>query len=195
MKIVYHHRTRATDAQRVHILEIVQAFRKLGHEVLIASLVDTEAPQDAAKEAPEASWKKLARKIPFAYEAIQLGYNLIGIPLLLTKVISWKPDFIYERYSLFNFTGIAVARLTRKPLILEVNSPFVLEQKADKDIRAVRFAGWTERVICSAATKVIVVTNPLKRIMTGLGVAADRLVVMSNGINPDHMRPAEDSRP
>src|ERR1700729_1998830 len=100
MRIVYHHRTRATDAQRVHILEIVNAFRELGHEVTIASLVDTEAPQDVAKEAAEAGWKHLARKIPFAHEAIQLGYNVVGVPLLLSKVLRWKPVFIYERYSL-----------------------------------------------------------------------------------------------
>lgn len=195
MKIVYHHRTRATDAQRVHILEMIHAFRSLGHEVTVASLVDVEGPQDASKEAAEAPWRKIARKVPYAYEAIQLGYNLLGIPLLLSKVVSWNPDFLYERYSLFNFSGVLVAQITRKPLILEVNSPFYLEQKTDKDIRALRFAAWVERIICRAACKVIVVSNPLKRIMIQLGVPADRLIVMSNGINPDEMCTSDDSEP
>jgi glycosyltransferase involved in cell wall biosynthesis len=193
MRIVYHHRTRATDAQRIHILEIVKAFRALGNEVCIVSLVSTEGVQDTGKESKEATWKRIARKVPFAYEAIQLGYNLIGIPFLLWKVVRWKPRFIYERYSLFNFTGVVVAWLTRRVLILEVNSPFFLEQKADNDIRAARFAAWTELVICRAATKVIVVTHPLKRIMESLGVETDRLVVMTNGVNPVGMRSAADS--
>ena len=133
MKIVYHHRTRATDAQRIHILEMVRAFRKLGHEVEIVSLVDTERPQDPAKEAGEAGWKKLLRRIPFTAEAVQLGYNCVGIPLLVGKILAWRPDFIYERYSLFNFTGVVAARLTGRPLILEVNSPFALEEKAHNE--------------------------------------------------------------
>jgi glycosyltransferase involved in cell wall biosynthesis len=191
MKILYHHRTRATDAQRVHILEIVQAFRKIGHTVEIVSLVDTEGEQDISREVEEVGWKNLVRRIPFAYEAVQLGYNLVGIPLLLRRIFSGKPDFIYERYSLFNFTGVVAAKLTGRPLILEVNSPFAIEQKADQDIRAVRFAQWTEKAICSAATKVIVVSGPLRRIMTEeVGVPAEKLVLMPNGVNPGHMRPA-----
>ena len=190
MKILYHHRTRATDAQRVHILEIVQAFRKLGHEAQIASIVETEGEQDISREVEEVGWKTLIRRIPFAYEAIQLGYNLIGIPLLLRKVLSWKPDFIYERYSLFNFTGVVVARLTGRPLILEVNSPFALEQKTDREIRAARLALWTERQICSLATKVIVVSGPLRRIMVEIGIHPDKLVLIPNGVNPEHMQPS-----
>jgi len=191
MRIVYHHRTRATDAQRVHILAMVNAFRQLGHDVAIASLVKTEGIQDVAKETSEAAWKQMARKIPFAYEVVQLAYNVFGIPLLLAKVLSWNADFIYERYSLFNFAGTIVARLTRRPLILEVNSPFFLEQKTDNDIRAWRFAGWAERYVCQAATRVIVVTGPLKRIMIGLGVPAERLVVMPNGVDREHMRTSD----
>ncbi len=193
MKIVYHHRTRATDAQRIHILEIVRAFRKLGHQVEIASLVDTEAEQDPTKEAGEASWKRIVRRIPFTAEAIQIGYNLVGIPLLLSKVMSWKPDFIYERYSLFNFTGVVVARLTGRPLILEVNSPFALEEKAHNDIRAIGLATWAERMVCRWASRVIVVTGTLRRIMIGMGVDADHLVVMPNGIDPDHMHGGDSS--
>jgi glycosyltransferase involved in cell wall biosynthesis len=190
MKILYHHRTRATDAQRVHILEIVQAFRGLGHQVEIVSLVETDGAQRMDREVAEVGWKKVISRIPFAHEAVQLGYNLVGFPLLLSKTLAVKPDFIYERYSLFNFTGVLVARLTGRPLILEVNSPFAIEQKADREIWAERFAQWTERLICSAATKVIVVSSPLRRIMARIGVPDDKLVLMSNGVNRDHMKPA-----
>jgi glycosyltransferase involved in cell wall biosynthesis len=184
MRIVYHHRTRSTDAQRIHILEIVRAFRELGHEVDVASLVDPEtAQQDAARDAGEAGWKTLVRRIPFGYEAVQLGYNLVGIPMLAARLLKQRPDFIYERYSLFNFTGVAAARLFGIPLILEVNSPFALEQARDGDIRSRRFADWTERLICNAATRVIVVSTPLRRILSEEGVRPEKLTVMPNGVN------------
>jgi hypothetical protein len=127
MRIVYHHRTRSTDAQRIHIQEIVRAFEELGHTVEVVSLVSLNtAPEDARRDAGEAGWKKLVRKIPYAYEAVQLAYNLVGIPMLLVELLRRKTDFIYERYALFNFTGVVAARLCGIPLVLEVNSPFAL---------------------------------------------------------------------
>src|SRR5579862_10010420 len=105
MKILYHHRTRATDAQKVHILEMVGAFRELGHEVTVASLVETEnQSSEPDRDARGSRWKSLLRRIPFSMEVVQLGYNLFAIPWLLSKIRSSRPDFIYERYSLLNFS-------------------------------------------------------------------------------------------
>jgi glycosyltransferase involved in cell wall biosynthesis len=182
MKILYHHRTRGTDAQRVHILQIVNAFRELGHEVEIASLVETEQ-QNVEREAAEASWKKWVRKMPFAYEAVQLAYNVFGFPWLVKKILSGRFDFIYERYSLFCFCGVLAARLTGRKIILEVNSPFALEQAREKDIRAAGFANWMERLVCNWATKVIVVSGPLRRIMEQNGIRSSKLVLIPNGVN------------
>ena len=35
MKFIYHHRTLADGAEGIHISEMVNAFRQLGHEVLV----------------------------------------------------------------------------------------------------------------------------------------------------------------
>lgn len=191
MEILYHHRTRATDAQRVHILELVNALRGLGHRVEIVSVVETEGERkDAAHEAGEAGWKRFVRRIPCAYELIQIGYNLVGLPMLLKRLHAGHFDFIYERYALFNFAGVVAGRLARKPVILEVNSPLALELKRDNDIRGAAFANWTERVICNAASRVIVVSGPLRRMLVANGVRDEKLVVMTNGVNLEHLRPA-----
>src|SRR5260370_14120993 len=124
MKIIYHHRTRSTDAQRIHIQEIVRAFERLGHEVEMVSLVPIAAGQeDAKRDAGDAFWKKLVRRIPFAYEIVQLAYNFVGIPMLLNKIFRGHADFIYDRYSLFNFTPALLAPLYRIPLLLQATSP------------------------------------------------------------------------
>lgn len=194
MRIVYHHRTRSTDAQRIHILEIAGAFQELGHEVEIVSLIHPEtAREDAARDAGEAAWKRLVRRIPWGYEAVQIGYNLVGIPMLLARLFARRADFIYERYSLFNCTGVVAARLFRIPIVLEVNSPFALEQSRDGDIRSGRFAAWTERVICNAATAIVVVSTPLKRILSGEGIRPEKIVVMTNGVNRERFTRNGDS--
>ncbi len=191
MKIVYHHRTRATDAQRVHILEIVHAFRAHGHSVRIASLVDTERRwEDASHEAKESWWKSLALKLPFAYECLQLGYNIFALPWLIRILNSEAADFVYDRYSLFNFAAVCAARLTRRPIVLEVNSPFAFEQGNHAEIRAVRLANWMERRICNMASIVIVVSGPLRRILIANGINAEKIVLMPNGVNIGHLESA-----
>jgi glycosyltransferase involved in cell wall biosynthesis len=190
MKIIYHHRTRSTDAQRIHIQEIVRAFEELGHNIEVASLVPLNAEQhNAERDAGDALWKKLVRKIPFAYEIAQLGYNLIGIPMLLSRMLRGKTNFLYERYALFNFAGVITAKLCRIPLILEVNSPFALEQARDREIRAIGLARWTESRICNMATRVVVVSTPLARLMEAAGVAAEKIDVMANGVSLADFQP------
>lgn len=184
MKILYHHRTRATDAQKVHILEMVEAFRELGHPVTVASLVETERRSaNPEREAQEPSSKKFVRRVPLASEVIQLAYNLIGIPWLVYRIYRTGADLVYERYSLLNFSGVVAAALTGRKIVLEVNAPLALELGRENEIRAHKFAGWMERVICNSATKVVVVSGPLRKIMMQNGVRASKLCLLPNGVN------------
>ena len=179
----------------MHILEMVSAFRELGHEVTIASLVETEnRASEPEQEAKESGLKKLFRRIPLSSELVQLGYNLFAIPWLCANIRRSGADFIYERYSLLNFSGVAAAALMGKPLILEVNSPLALEMSREKEIRARNFAAWMERVICNRATKVIVVSGPLRRIMIENGVQESKLYLMPNGVNLHRFKSAAENR-
>jgi glycosyltransferase involved in cell wall biosynthesis len=183
MRIVYHHRTRSADAQRVHIQEMAEAFRELGHEVKLVSLVPTDRGQDnAQRDARNPFWQRCLWRVPLAYEAIQLAYNFAGVPMLAREVLREKTDLIYERYSLFNFTGVMVSKLCGIPLVLEVNSPFALEQRRDGQIRLRGLAAWTERKICNLATRVVAVSTPLARILEASGVRPEKIEVMTNGV-------------
>lgn len=186
MRVLYHHRTRGTDAQRVHIREMVNAFRESGHAVRMVEVASTET-RDAVREATEASWKTSVRHIPFAYDAVQLAYNLLGLPMLIWRILADRIDFVYERYSLYCFCGVLAARFTRRPIVLEVNSPFALEQGRDGDIRARRLAAWMERAIWRGATKVVVVSGPLRRILETSGVDRGNIALLPNGINVRHL--------
>jgi len=199
MRILYHHRTRAGDAQGVHIGELVNAFRSLGHSVEVVSLVAGSAPHSSSLATPsipdaqEHFAKRWARRVPFLFEVMQCGYNVAAAPWLIWRILRFQPDFLYERYSLFNCAGVLAAWLTGRPLILEVNSPLALEQHLEKEIRARRFSEWMERVICNAATKVLVVSGPLRRILIQLGVEESRLVVIPNGVNLAHFAEVGDA--
>src|ERR1035441_8022497 len=84
--------------------------------------------------------------------------------------------------------GVLVGKLCRVPVVLEVNSPFALEQQRDREIRLVGFAAWIERLICNLASHVIVVSTPLRRILEGAGVRPEKIEVMSNGVCLEHFQ-------
>ena len=83
------------------------------------SLVASEGGHRATvPEAKEPLSMRIARRLPLGYEVMHCGYNLVALPWLLWKTMFFRPDFVYERYSLFNFTGVLVAFLT--PVALQL---------------------------------------------------------------------------
>jgi len=193
MKILYHHRTRAEDAQGIHVQEMVNAFRELGHEVEIAAIASEGKNQ--ASESSESLTSRFAAKFPpLAYELLEILYNFYGFWLLAKKVISFRPHFIYERYSLYTVAGILVSKLFRIPLILEVNAPLAFEKKKYGKLALPAFAKTFERWICSHSDKTIVVSTALRKLLHDIGVPYEHMAVISNGINPQIFNPNIDNK-
>lgn len=184
MKILYHHRTQAEDGQAVHIRSLQRAFEQLGHEVFEVSLVQRAAPSGAASApARPPAWRALTRLPRFARELAEYAYTSIGRPKIVAAAARHKVDFIYERYAFGNAAGVLAARRLGLPLILEVNSPMVLELSKTRGLSFPRTAERLENWIFANADRVCVVTEALGEILVGLGVARDRLLVTQNGVD------------
>jgi len=207
MKILYHHRTQAEDAQGIHIAEIIKAFRKLGHRVEEVSLVSSaqgggsrEQKMSSRSGTPGSKknifWNAVARLSPKAfYEAMEIAYNLIGYRKLSRAIKKFWPDFIYERYALYTFAGVLAARRYGIPLILEVNSPLAYERKVYGKLVFPKMAEAFERWITSHATKTLVVSTPLKKHLVSLRVPEPQVEVVPNGIDPEHFDPGVSGEP
>jgi len=182
MKILYHHRTRGEDAQGVHIREIIRAMQDLGHEVHLCALRKKLARQPRESQTPIKIGQSSSN--PILYELMTIVYNLFGAIMLARSVWKFSPDMIYERYSLNTFCGILVSKLFGIPIILEVNSPLFYEQKKFEKLFFRSLSKTLERWICSNATKTIVVSHVMKDILHGMGVPAEKMEVLPNGINP-----------
>lgn len=195
MRILYHHRTQAGDAQGIHIAEMVRAFRRLGHEVEMVSLVGEGGgtAHDAGATSP---WAWVRRAVPAAaYEAMTLTYNAWGYGALAGAIRRRRPDVIYERYALNTVCGVWASRRFGVPLVLEVNAPLAAEQEALGEAAFRRLARRSERWICSNATRTLVVSAALGRRLVESGVPADALTVMPNGVDPERFHPAVDASP
>lgn len=188
MKILYHHRTRAGDAQGIHIEEMVHAFRELGNEVEVVAL---SGEGDRGSHDGESSWaaRILGSAPSWLYEVMSLAYNVYGYLMLRRRAHAFRPDVLYERYSLNTFCGIWMGRRTGLPVILEVNAPLALEQERLGKLAFRRLARRSERWICANSTWTIVVSDVLKELLAAKGVPRERMVVVTNGVDPRRFRP------
>jgi glycosyltransferase involved in cell wall biosynthesis len=188
MKLLYHHRTQSEDAQGIHIHEMVQAFRDLGHEVKLVALVEFDDARE--KKIRGNYWRGLYQCLPnWLYELIGLIYNLYGYRRLCRLIRIEHPDLIYERYSLNTFCGVWASRRFGVPLILEVNAPLCYEQNALGRLTFKRLAHFTERWICAHSTWTVVVSKVLKEFLIHEGVPAEKIWVMPNGIDSQKFHP------
>ena len=191
MRVLYHHRTQAEDAQGIHIYEMVGAFRELGHEVEMASL--TEVDHAAGKKTKGSRWGFITKWAPaWLYELMGLAYNLYGYRMMSAKIRKNRPDLIYERYSMNTVCGVWASRRFGIPMILEVNAPLAYEQEKLGQLAFKRLARFTERWTCSNSTRTIVVTGVMRDMIAELGVPKEHIVVMTNGINPEEFHPEID---
>jgi glycosyltransferase involved in cell wall biosynthesis len=190
--ILYHHRTTGQDAQGIHIQEILRAFRSLGHTTELVSFADKQRGGEAAAQSVVHAarpggerYRFLSRLRSFAivYELAELAYNLWGFHALARAVRRQRPALLYERYSLFNISGVLVSKLFRLPMVLEVNAPLAHEKQTYEKLVLRRLAYVAERWICSQSTRTIVVSTPMKKILVAQGVPEAKLVVVSNGVN------------
>jgi glycosyltransferase involved in cell wall biosynthesis len=198
VRILYHHRTRAGDAQGIHIAALCEALRALGHEVELVALVREARP--AAPKATEVAGTP-AREgaslfglpVPaWFYELLALAYNVPGFFMLAAAVLRRRPDLIYERYALFTLCGCWVARLFGVPFVLEVNAPLSQELGRHGGLAFARLARRLETRLLSSTTRTVVVSQAMADVFAAQGVPAGRMVVMHNGVDAAHFNPAID---
>jgi glycosyltransferase involved in cell wall biosynthesis len=145
MKILYHHRTRGAAVEGVHIRSIANALRAEGHHVDIMSFPGADPEVEENNTKPQAAKKSLSaviigiitKRFPeFMFEFLELAYNLVAWARIHRYVRTEKPDAIYERYSLFMFITVWLARRHCIPIVLEINDSALLDR-----IRPLLFVG------------------------------------------------------
>jgi glycosyltransferase involved in cell wall biosynthesis len=150
VRILYHHRTRGRHVEGVHIRGIVGALRELGHDVAVMSFpgADPERETEAATAPGRGRLARFVTKLPgIVFELFELLYN--GATLL-RMAWAWRraaPQLIYERYSLFLFATVWLARRRGIPLVLEINDSALVERVRPLTMTGVarRIEGWCLR--------------------------------------------------
>lgn len=183
MRILYHHRIASKDGQYVHIEELTQALRRQGHEIIMVApaLMENHKFGDGSGVVA-----RLKQQMPAGiYELLELAYSLVAFIKLIGSALRYRPDVIYERYNLYLPSGTWASRALKIPLLLEVNAPLFEERQRYNGIALPRLARWSEDYVWRHADRVLPVTRVLAKKIAARGVAANRIMVIPNGIDPE----------
>lgn len=183
MRILYSHRIQSRDGQSVHLEELVSAFNRAGHEVVVAG----PALYRGIDFGGESRFVGRVRRIlPAAVaELAEILYNIGGYWRIWRICRKWKPDFIYERYNLYYLAGMWASRRYRLPFFLEVNAPLAEERARFGGLGLPGLARALERLAWRSADRVLVVTAVLGEMAAAAGVPRERISIIPNGIDAD----------
>ena len=193
----------------VHVRVLSEALRCAGHTVVLAASAlnkdPWEIPQQVNAElmhlppSPEvvqavlgltAFNESIEVKNSLPGELRRILYNQQLAGQLERRLRNHAPDFILERASLYATAGAQVARALNVPLIVELNAPLALEQATYRATGLGTLAAQAEAWTLSRADSVCTVSAPLRDYVLSLGVAAERVQVLPNGVDTTLFYPA-----
>lgn len=104
--------------------------------------------------------------------------------------------FVYQRYALSQYSGVALARRLGVPLVTEFNGSEVwVSRNWGGALKYDRLMEDIERLNVLAADLVVVVSQPIKDDLIGWGVEPERILVNPNGVDTKKYSPEIDGAP
>ncbi len=165
----------------IHVQEVMRALGRQGVRVDLFA-ARCEGPRPAGLEAVRVhELPAIPRGDPGAREQAALAAN----PLLRAALESAGPfDAIYERYSLWSFAGMELARDRGVPGLLEVNAPLIEEQAEHRTLvdrgAALHVAGRA----FAAAHALLAVSAEVAAYLESFPGSRGRIHVVPNGVDP-----------
>ena len=168
-----------------HVRENCLTLKSLGHDLrIICTNIDGD---DSGREILDPILVPPARSRKLGFDLRHIVNDRRVARAARRLMAQWKPDAIYERYSLYSLTGTNLARRQRIPHLLEANAFMTVEQKSR--IRLMPLARWCERRIFRRSRHVVVVSDPLVKEVAALRGGEEGITRMPMAVNLGHFNP------
>jgi glycosyltransferase involved in cell wall biosynthesis len=164
-----------------HISGVINGLLEEGYSVDFASaggrLMTSESATYVQLQAPEHFG------VPWEYNYYRFNYDVVD---QLTRHYGDRPfDFIYQRLSIANFSGVLLSRKLKVPLIVEYNgSEAWVARNWGRPLREQALAEDAEAVCLKHAELVVTISDVLRDELLERGVPAERIVTYPNCIDP-----------
>lgn len=179
-----------------HMREMITAFRELGCEVFPIIMGGATAPNETAGS-PGLPLKNGLKRVVGArvWETLK-DVNLVRTDRsyessLRENIKTIEPDFIYERASYIQLSGVRSARKSSVPHLLEVNTPQLEERLRFTGTRSFLHKKNRERdreQLCSTDLILPVNTALKEYFMDRYSLDSSRFLVLPNAFNRDSIR-------
>ncbi len=168
-----------------HIAGVVNALSDMGYKVHLVSAGLQPMIRPAVQQTT------IAGPATFGFP---LDLNWLRFHFQMLSKLKLLPgnehQFLYQRMSLFNFTGVVLSRSWRVPLILEYNGSEVwVAQNWGTPLRFAKLGAAIEGVCLRHAHRVVVVSQALADDVIARGVDPERVVCYPNCVDPSHFSP------
>lgn len=168
-----------------HSIGVIKGFIELGYGVLCASSAMVQETQ----KLPLLGFLEL--KIPRYTRCLGHKMNAllsnITFTFYIIKLYRKHPiDFIYQRHSLLNCTGVLLRWWFKKPLVLEFNSSQIWSDDQALSKRKLKLRWlirWLEKINIKKADRIIAISQAIKNDLIKLGVKPERIVLNPNGVD------------
>jgi glycosyltransferase involved in cell wall biosynthesis len=170
-----------------HVAGVANAFHEIGVPVSFLSgdrveLID-ESRIPIQRVAPP-GWMRILPEVP------SIAYNWNFISAGNRSFTHCLPALIYQRASLFNYSGAYLAAKWNIPLVLEYNgSEIWVAENWGVPLQHSRWATRIETAVLEAAYAIVVISEPLKRELVSRGIDAGKILVNPNGVDPCRFNP------
>jgi glycosyltransferase involved in cell wall biosynthesis len=131
------------------------------------------------------------RAFGFPFELNYYAYQRLFVREVRRACAGARPDLIYQRLSLANYSGLTLARELGVPLIVEYNGSEVWVSKHWGDpLHFPDLAARGEDVMLRHADLIVTVSEVLADELKARGVPSERIVVHPNCVDPERFDPA-----
>jgi hypothetical protein len=177
MKILYHHRTQCKGVEGVHIREVAGALTGLGHQVDILSPAGLESFSEETISKPKKMHSFISRFMPeIGFELLEILYNFSAEKKLASALSEKHYDLIYERYAIFNWSGVKIAKRFNIPIILEINYTSFTPLYRKRSVVLKPLAHRSDKKIFNSAGGLVAVSTYLKKHLIDLGINEGKIM-------------------
>ena len=181
MKILYHHRTTASDGSAVHIEGLSSALRGLGAEVV---MIEPPTTRRSVAVVSSSNSTSLRQRLPrWLHELLELLYNVPEWLRLQAAIARHRPDVIYERSNFICFPESSPRVVRACPLSRRSTRRFLSNVPCTVGLRFPWLARWSERWVWRRADAVVTVTQVLADIVASVRGSGGPIEVMPNGVD------------
>jgi glycosyltransferase involved in cell wall biosynthesis len=168
-----------------HASGVISGLEKSGAGVLVVSsdaLAEVQAQTHVVR--PSVRYDGALRELE------ETLYNAPFLRCALPALKAYRPTFLYQRFAALSVAGLLLSRVLRIPHVLEFNSSDAWKARYWGESRLLPLIALGEWANLAGADLIVVVSDALRDDLIRRGIAANRILVNPNAVDPEAFHPA-----